>query len=62
VIDGPINGLTFQAYVEQILVPTLRPGDIVVIDNLGFHKGKAVRHAIELVGAPLLFWRPTVPT
>jgi transposase len=61
VIDGPINGLTFQAYVEQILVPTLRPGDIVIIDNLGSHKGKAVRNAIELAGATLLFLPPYSP-
>ena len=45
VIDGPINGQSFLAYVEQFLVPTLRPGDIVIIDNLGSHKGKAVRRA-----------------
>ena len=43
VIDGPINGETFLAYVEQVLVPTLKPGDIVIMDNLGSHKGKAVR-------------------
>jgi transposase len=61
VIDGPINGLTFQAYVEQILVPTLRPGDIVIIDNLGSHKGKAARRAIELAGATLLFLPPYSP-
>src|SRR3974390_2559777 len=46
VIDGPINGESFFAYVDQILLPTLRPGDIVVIDNLGSHKGNAVRSAI----------------
>jgi transposase len=61
VIDGPINGLTFQAYVEQILVPTLKPGDIVIIDNLGSHKGKAVRNAIEQAGAFLLFLPPYSP-
>jgi transposase len=61
VIDGPINGLTFQAYVERILVPALLPGDIVIIDNLGSHKGKAVRHAIELAGATLLFLPPYSP-
>ena len=43
VLDGPINGLTFPPWVEQCLVPTLRPGDVVVVDNLGSHKGKAVR-------------------
>jgi transposase len=55
VIDGPINGRSFQAYVEQFLVPTLSAGDIVIIDNLGSHKGKAVRRAIRTVGAKLLF-------
>ena len=58
VLDGPINGLTFQAYVEQILLPTLQPGDIVIIDNLGSHKGKAVRHAIVQAGAFLLYLPP----
>jgi transposase len=61
VIDGPINGQTFQAYVEQILLPTLQPGDIVIIDNLGSHKGKAVRHAIEQAGAFLLYLPPYSP-
>ena len=55
VIDGPINGEAFLAYVEQILIPTLRPGDIVIIDNLGSHKGKAVRQAIRAAGAKLFF-------
>lgn len=53
--DGPINGELFLAYVEQCLVPTLRPGDIVVLDNLGSHKSKAVRRAIRAAGARLLF-------
>ena len=53
--DGPINGERFLAYVEQFLVPTLKPGDIVVLDNLGSHKGKAVRKAIRAAGARLLF-------
>jgi transposase len=53
--DGPINGERFLAYVEQFLAPTLKPGDIVVLDNLGSHKGKAVRRAIRAVGAHLLF-------
>jgi transposase len=53
--DGPINGERFLAYVEQVLVPTLRPGDIVVMDNLGSHKGKAVRRAIRNAGAKLIF-------
>lgn len=55
VFDGPINGIKFQAYVEQILVPTLKPSDIVIMDNLGSHKSKAVRQAIRSVGARLLF-------
>ena len=54
-IDGPIDGESFRTYVEQVLVPTLRPGDIVVLDNLGSHKGKAIRHAIKSVGAKLFF-------
>ncbi len=54
-IDGPINGERFLLYVQQVLVPTLRPGDIVIMDNLGSHKGKAVRRAIRAVGAKLLF-------
>jgi transposase len=61
VIDGPINGATFLAYVEQILVPALRPGDIVVIDNLGSHKGKAIRRAIRAAGAKLFFLPPYSP-
>jgi transposase len=61
VIDGPINGRSFLAYVEQILVPTLKPGDIVIMDNLGSHKGKAVRAAIRAVGAKLFFLPPYSP-
>ncbi|HEX2134372.1 MAG TPA: IS630 family transposase [Microvirga sp.] len=53
--DGPINGERFLAYVEQALVPTLKPGDIVIMDNLGSHKGKAVRQAIRAAGAKLIF-------
>jgi len=53
--DGPINGERFRAWVEQALVPTLEPGDLVVLDNLGSHKGKAVRRAIRNVGAHLIF-------
>jgi transposase len=53
--DGPINGERFLAYVEQFLVPTLKHDDIVVLDNLGSHKGKAVRNAIRAAGARLLF-------
>jgi len=51
VFDGPINGERFLAYVEQFLVPTLKRHDIVVLDNLGSHKGKAVRNAIKAAGA-----------
>lgn len=47
VLDGPINGESFRTYVDQILVPTLKPGDVVILDNLGSHKGKAVRRAIR---------------
>ena len=54
-IDGPINGERFRLYVEKVLCPTLKPGDIVILDNLGSHKGKAVRQAIRAVGARLLF-------
>ena len=61
VIDGPINGDTFRAWVEQFLVPTLAAGDIVVMDNLGSHKGAAVRAAIEDAGAKLLFLPPYSP-
>jgi transposase len=61
VIDGPINGETFRAWVEQFLVPTLAPGEIVVMDNLGSHKGPAVQAAIEAAGAELLFLPPYSP-
>ena len=55
VIDGPINGQSFRAYVEQLLVPTLAPGDVVIMDNLGSHKGKAVRRVLRAAGAKLFF-------
>ncbi len=61
VFDGPINGPSFLAYVEQILMPTLKPGDVVIMDNLGSHKGKAVRQAIRTAGARLLFLPPYSP-
>jgi transposase len=61
VLDGPINGEIFQAYVDQVLVPELRPGDIVVMDNLGCHKGAGVREAIEAAGAELLYLPPYSP-
>ena len=54
-LDGPINGERFLTYVEKILVPTLAPGDIVIIDNLGSHRGKAIRRAIRSAGAKLFF-------
>ena len=62
VLDGPINGDWFLAYVEQVLVPTLKPGDVVVMDNLGSHKSQAVRRAIRKAGAHLLFLHPTAQT
>ena len=55
VVDGPINGATFLSYVKTQLVPTLTRGDIVILDNLGSHKGKAVRAAIRGAGAKLFF-------
>lgn len=61
VFDGPINARSFAAYVEQVLAPSLRPGDIVVLDNLGSHKGTAARKAIEQVGAELRFLPPYSP-
>lgn len=61
VIDGPINGDRFIAYVEQLLIPTLAPGDIVVMDNLGSHKRQAVRSAIRAAGAKLFFLPPYSP-
>jgi len=54
-IDGPINGERFQIYVDKVLAPALRRGDLVVMDNLGSHKGKAIRHAIRAAGAKLFF-------
>jgi transposase len=54
-LEGPIDGETFATYVEKVLVPTLRPGDIVIMDNLGSHKGKAVRRLIRAAGARLIF-------
>jgi transposase len=61
VFDGPINGESFLLYIETQLVPTLRPRDIVILDNLGSHKGKAVRAALRAVGARLLFLPPYSP-
>jgi len=61
VFDGPINGQSFRAYVEQQLVPTLRPGDIVIMDNLGSHKSAALRQIIQATGARLWFLPPYSP-
>lgn len=61
VLDGPINRVAFQICVNEVLVPELRLGNIVVMDNFGRHKGPAVRRAIEAVGARLLFLPPYSP-
>ena len=61
VFDGPINAVSFLAYVQQELVPTLKPNDIVILDNLGSHKGQAVRSAIRAAGARLVFLPPYSP-
>jgi len=61
IIDGPMNSATFLAYTEQCLVPTLRPGDVVVMDNLSSHKAVGVREAIESVGASLWYLPPYSP-
>jgi transposase len=61
VIDGPMNGNGFLAYVEQVLAPTLKPGDVVVLDNLSAHKVPGVREAIEAAGAKLLYLPPYSP-
>jgi transposase len=61
VFDGPINGQLFRAYVEQQLVPTLRPGDIVIMDNLGSHKSAVIRKIIQAADARLWFLPPYSP-
>ncbi len=61
VFDGPINGECFRAYVEQQLVPVLRPGDIVIMDNLGSHKSAALRRIIRAAGARLWYLPPYSP-
>jgi transposase len=61
VFDGPIDNVTFRAYVEQVLVPALRPGDVVVLDNLAAHKQPEVRAAIEQADAHLRFLPPYSP-
>ena len=61
VLDGPINRVAFETYVEKVLAPELRPGDIVIMDNLSSHKGPGVREMIEATGASLLFLPPYSP-
>jgi transposase len=61
VLDGPMNGIAFQAYVQQVLIPTLAPGDIIVLDNLPAHKAESVRQAIEGAGCRLLYLPPYSP-
>jgi transposase len=61
VLDGPMNAACFQAYVEQVLVPTLSSGDIVIMDNLSSHKGAEIRKVIEAVGAELRYLPPYSP-
>ena len=61
VLDGPINRAAFETYVEQVLVPEVRPGDVVILDNLSSHKGPRVREMIEAAGARLLYLPPYRP-
>ena len=61
ILDGPIDGEHFLAYVEKVLAPTLAPGDIVIMDNLASHRVKGVRSAIEAVGATLIYLPPYSP-
>ena len=61
VFEGPINGEIFKTYVADVLVPTLRPGDIVVLDNLGSHKGRAIRELVRKAGARVWFLPPYSP-
>ena len=61
VVEGPINGPIFRAYIEQFLVPTLQPRDIVILDNLGSHRSAAIRSAIRSAGARLAFLPPYSP-
>ena len=61
ILDGPINAESFLAWVVQFLVPTLRPGDIVVMDNLSSHKDPAIRRAIRAAGAKLFYLPPYSP-
>jgi hypothetical protein len=62
VLDGPINRLAFETYVERVLAPELQHGDVVVMDNLSSHKGQKVRERIEAAGASLLYLPPIVRT
>ena len=59
--DGPVNGECFRAYVEQLLLPSLKPGDIVIMDNLGSHKSVALRRIIKAAGARLWYLPPYSP-
>ena len=61
VLDGPMNAECFKAYVNQVLVPTLKPGDIVVMDNLSSHQSEEIRSAIEAAGAELRYLPPYSP-
>jgi transposase len=61
VFDGPMDAVTFRAYIEQVLVPTLRPGDVVVLDNLASHKQPEIHTAITQAGAQLRFLPPYSP-
>ena len=61
VLDGPMRGEVFRAYVEQMLAPALQPGDVVVLDNLAAHKVAGVREAIRAVGASVLYLPPYSP-
>ena len=61
VIDRPMNGIAFRAYIEQMLAPTLKAGDMVIMDNLSAHKVHGVREAIEAAGASLVYLPPYSP-
>ena len=61
VFEGPINGRIFKTYIADVLVPTLRPGDIVVMDNLGSHKGRVIREMVRKAGARVWFLPPYSP-
>ena len=61
VVDRPMNGVIFKAYVEQVLAPTLKPGDIVIMDNLASHKVAGIRLPIEAAGATLVYLPPYSP-